>query len=69
LKAQRDGQNRGRKRQFEQKDFHARQFRESRSKSNVWRRTEKSQRSKDEKIEARKTVEDGDFCARLLFRR
>jgi len=35
IEAQRDGQNRDRKRQFKQKDFHAGQFRESRSKSNV----------------------------------
>jgi hypothetical protein len=33
----------------------------------VWQRTEKSQQSSGEKIEARKTVEGGDFCARLLF--
>jgi hypothetical protein len=68
IEAQRDGQNRDRKRQFKQKDFHAGSL-GSRVRKATCGKHEKNLRSSGGKIEARKTVEDGDFCARWLFRR
>jgi hypothetical protein len=65
IETQCDGQNRGRKCQFEQQDFHAGQFRESRSKSNVPR--EAGKRGGDAKKSAQeKSWKRCDFYERLV---
>jgi hypothetical protein len=66
IETQCDGQNRGRKCQFEQQDFHAGQFRESRSKSNVPYALAKKRQSGEKKSKQEKTWKRRDFCARLL---